>query len=362
MAFLDFLGRPSQRQLPELDPVEISTRGINLRTDDAFPRILRGRREFDEQFLGADLRQVQSAFTRDGGLRDILEGDIIPSIRRQRGELLTSDVAQFREAAPTFAGAEGIATELQGQTAEDLLLGGQLSPEEIRATEQAISSATGRRGRGAGAFAVGQQALGRESARNRRRRIRRDAATRAAQLGLQVAQPIRNIQAQNAQLIGSPLQQLSFNEAFARRSTPQFDVLDPIVSGLAQTRFGAEFSQAASQNQARRNFGGELLGSVLGAGTKIFSSFLSNPNVEEGSGGRGGGARRISSPLQSNFSSGGDQFGFGAETFASDQFGDAFSDPFIEQLNFSGTGGGFNDPSFTSFDFDLDIADLGSVT
>jgi len=75
------------------DPREIARRGVDIRRD-LFPDILKLRSEVDPQFLEADRAQTQRAIDAQ---RNFLEGDILQSIRDQRGTLFRSDMEQFTD-------------------------------------------------------------------------------------------------------------------------------------------------------------------------------------------------------------------------------------------------------------------------
>jgi hypothetical protein len=289
------MGRPKVPQVAELNPAEISERGINLRTNDAFPRIMKGREEFDPQFAELDRAQLERAAI---GQSDIQENIIAPSLGRQRSQFLGGDIedinqfaSPFRDALLKLAPSLGIAEEglqsderilnmLRGQAESDLALGGDLSEQDIRAVEQGTASNVGRRGRGAGAFGVGQLALNRDAARRGRESERRGFAGGVFGLGGQQLQrrqsqaqqfssPFFNAQAQNRQLVGSPLQHQGFAQQSALASTPQFPVFDPTVTGMAQNQFAFDKGFQQQQKTARQNFFPNIIGGVIGAGTQI---------------------------------------------------------------------------------------------
>lgn len=245
----------------------LSQRGIAIRTQEAFPAILQARQRFDSDFLATNLRQQRSAFTADDGIREQIEGDIIPSIQRQRAELFGSDVEQLRGVTPGLFGAQDIASELQRQAQEELALGRQLSEEEIRESQQSARAATQARGRGAGPFGVAQEILNRDRFGTARQERRRAFAGGTAQLGVDVAQPFLGIQARNNALIGSPLQQLAFNAQFAQAATPNIPVFDPNVTSIAQQEF-----QVQSGRDTTSSTPGILGGLFSGLGSIIGGS------------------------------------------------------------------------------------------
>lgn len=301
----------ARKGLPQGTPAdEFSERGINLRRYEAFPRILETRRDFDKQFLEADVNQLDRA---DSALRQRLEGDALPSVMRQREALFSRGVRDFNQQLGDQGGAfrQGLlamSPELQragqGLEEEDEILkrlradairrldrGGDLSAEEIRDVEQQTNSAVGSRGRGAGAFGVGQLALNRVSARRAREAENIGYGYQAYGLGAesqrrnlaqasQFTSPFLNILSQNQQnaqqTAGTPLAQLMNSAAYARQATPEIPVFDPSMMSLESLRLGqglggAQLQQQAAQNQqnATAGLGGGLLslgGSMYGAG------------------------------------------------------------------------------------------------
>jgi len=303
------LGRQDAPSIPATaTPTELAQRGIGLRKE-IFPEMLDIRRRFDPQFLRADIRQTEIA---DQARRQMVEGDLIPSTARQRQALNLSDIRGFNEllrnrgeefssgllrmspalrmAQDSLRSDEGLLNQLRGQAGADLRLGGQLSPEDIRAVEQQTASAVGQRGRGAGAFSVGQLALNRQSARDAREMQRRQFASGVLGLGGQFdqralsqsdrftkpfLQQLSETQQANRQIIGSPAQQFQQSLLFAQQGTPEVPFIDPQLLQLESLRTGqglgaAELRQkAAAQNQ-------EALAGGLGGAFSILGKGLSS--------------------------------------------------------------------------------------
>jgi len=312
-------GLASRKNIPLPQPAtaeELSTRGINLRKDDAFPRILDTRREFDSQFLRADERQLQLA---DMIRRNMIEDDILPSISRQRADLNIRDIKNFNDIlrseggnfrsgllalSPELAGADtgfqqdlGLLNQLRAQASEDLALRGQLSGEDIRAVEQQTASAVGRRGRGAGAFGVGQLALNRQSARDAREAQRRNFAANTIGLGGQFqdraqrqsdlfTRPFLNLlsqtQAANRGVVGTPEQALASSRSIAAQGTPNIPVVDPQLLQLEGLTFGGLSQQAQGKQDRADRFSNALIGGGIGQFGQSFQTFTG------GSGGGGG--------------------------------------------------------------------------
>jgi len=255
-------------------------RGLAIRKQEAFPEILSIRSEFDPKFIEQNIRNTRQA---QSGIASLLGDEVTESIGRQRGQLFESDIDRLQDVTPGLFGAQKLTGELQRQAQEGLALGGELSAEDIRASEQSIGAATQRRGRGSGAFAVGQLALGRDAARRTRRDERRQFAGQSAQLGIQTAQPFLGIQARNNQLVGSPLQQLSAALGLGA-SAPDVPVFDPNVVNIAQGNQGiqANASSQAAASRSSRNAGllsgglsaaGQIGGSLFGQGGGLSSIF-----------------------------------------------------------------------------------------
>ena len=287
MGLLDFFTGAETGDIPEvrgINPSQVSQQGLDIR-QRAFPQITNMRESFDKQFLELDQTQFERA---DSFKRNRIEDDIIPSLSRQREQLSDRDVNQLRKLSDVFGGTENLTRILQGQAESDLKLGGDLSAQDIRANEQQVGSATGRRGRGAGAFAVGQTALGRDQMRRQREAERRNFAGSAARLGLDVSQPIQDIIGRNAQIVGTPAQAFQQSDLFARASrTPDIPIFDQTLSGFEAQRFGIESAarekaldrKAAATSDAMGGLGGllsKLLGGMGGGG-------------KGGKGGKGGG-------------------------------------------------------------------------
>lgn len=295
---------------PDIPPVTDSRtlveRGLDIRKDN-FPELLRIRGEFDPRFFNADASQVQRSQNFQEGL---LRGDILDSIRRQRGDLLTSDTEQFtstlsrqanpfREAlfklSPEFANvSQGVQRDqnlldiLRGQVTEDVQRRGELGPEELRAVQQATSSQVGRRGRGA-LFGLGQLALNQESAQRARESQRRNDAFSVLAAGGAldnrglgaanfVASPFLNLlgqtQAANRSLVGSPLQSLQLATNFARSSQPNIPLFDPNLINLESLKQGQALNQASLQLDAGRSRADLIAGGFSGGanlGGSLFS-------------------------------------------------------------------------------------------
>lgn len=315
-------GREAARRLASTaSPEEIAQRSVNVRRFEAFPRILETRRDFDNQFLAADLAQLERA---DSARRRILEDDVIPSISRQRRALLGRDVndfnqilnqqgAGFRQGLLALSPSLGIAEEglqrdegllstLRGQAEADLALGSDLSQEDIRAIEQQTASAVGRRGRGAGAFSVGQLALARQGARDAREAQRRNFAANIFGLGgeaqrrrlaqsQQFTSPFLNLLSQSQQanrnLVGSPGQQLGQSRAIALQATPDIPAIDPSILQLESLRLGQGATAANLGQQANLAAANTLAGGFAGAsafGGNLAGQLIAQQPVTIGSG------------------------------------------------------------------------------
>jgi len=310
---------------------EVSTRGINLRRYEAFPRILETHRDFDKQFFAQKAAQVERA---DSFRRRVTEEDIIPGIMRDREQMFAGDVKQFNQQLNQQGGAfregllnmspelrsagygvqaqDALLAKLYGQAQDDLDRGGNLSAEGNRAVEQGTASAVGQRGRGAGAFGVGQLALNRESARQGREDRSRQFAGQVFGMGgesqrrnlLQASQftsPFLNMlsqsQAANRQAAGTPSQAFTQNAQFAAHATPDVPVFDPNVMNLEQMRLGIATNNANAAIQGGVNRGQY----IEGAGAAISSAFtggMSGPIAGYGSAaaGSGGNSAAFSDP------------------------------------------------------------------
>ncbi len=287
------------------DPREIARRGVDIRRD-LFPDILKLRSEVDPQFLEADRAQTQRAIDAQ---RNFLGGDILQSIRDQRGTLFRSDMEQFtdnlsRSASPFREGLLKVSPELQfsaqgverdqnllnilrDQLETDLPLQGALDARGRRAVEQATGSNIGRRGRGA-LFGLGQLALNTEEAERGREAFNLSKLFNTVSAGGQVDQrglavsdrftsPFLNIlsqnQAANRALVGSPLQNLQFAQQTARAGTPNIPVFDQSLLGLESLRLNQGLGQGKLDAAANQDRLGLFEGGFSG-GLDLFGSIF----------------------------------------------------------------------------------------
>jgi len=282
---------------------ELAQRSLAIQKQETLPEILDIRREFDPQFIDQGTANFEQAFK---GVGDLGQREAISQVQQQRSQLLGTDIgdieregARFGSALDTLAPSrvtarenlqanQGILDELRSQAQSDLALGGQLSEEEIRRSQQASRAATGARGRGSGSFAVGQEILGRDRFARERQGQRRQFAGGVFNLGgqqqqsaLQLANftqaPFLNAQAQNRQIVGSPLQQFLARAGLAQdisRGVPSVQAFDPNVVNIAQGNQAVLSGQATQARQSASETQAGIIGGSFGAFGQIAGAEL----------------------------------------------------------------------------------------
>lgn len=259
MGLLDFFGGGADAPDP-IDPLQLGRQTSQLQKQFLGSRQgLRG--EFDERMMSGALQQAGRAQTGLGAL----SGDISQGISANRSQLNRSDMDQFRQQSQGFAGAERLQAMLQQQAESQLARGGMLSGEQMRGVDQMTQGAVASRGRGAGAFGVGQMALGRAGAIQANEDRARQFAQQTQQGGLAMSNPLQRIMQQNTATSGSIMDRLRNIQGFGQQNTVNFDPINANVSNVAQ--FNNQMQQ--QQAQASASGFGDILGGVLGGGLKI---------------------------------------------------------------------------------------------
>lgn len=268
MGLLDFFGGGADAPDP-IDPLKLGRQTSKLQKQFLGSRQdLRG--QFDERMIGGALQQAGRAQTGLGAL----SGDISQGISANRSQLNRSDMDQFRQQSQGFAGAERLQAMLQQQAESQLARGGMLSGEQMRGVDQSTMGNVASRGRGAGAFGVGQMALGRAGAIQANEDRARQFAQQTQQGGLAMSNPLQRIMQQNTATSGSIMDRLRNVQGFGQQNTVNFDPINSNVSNVAQ------FNNQMQQQQAEASAGGfsDLLGGAIGGGLKIAGAGgFSNP-------------------------------------------------------------------------------------
>ena len=268
MSLADFFGGGAKAPDP-VDPRELARDTVGVQEEFLGGR-QRLRGQFDPQIMQGSLAQLGRA---QAGLSGV-SGDIAQDIARDRATLSAGDIGQLRSQSAGFAGAENLQAMLQKQAEEELALGGQLSAQESRNIDQLTQGATARQGRGAGAFNVGQLALGRQGAVDDRKAQRRQFAQQTLGSGLAVSNPFQRIMSQNATMAGGIPSRLGQTMGFADQNTVNFDPINQQVAGLASQQFAAEQAKFA----ADRSFLPDIIGGAIsGAGSIAGAGGFGNP-------------------------------------------------------------------------------------
>ena len=227
------------------------------------PALTRLRGQYNPQLNQLAVEQAQRA---QQGLSPILS-DITGDISRDRGAMTRADMELFRDQSKGFAGAERLQALMQQMAEEELALGGRLSAEQERGVTQRSSADSARRGRGSGAFAVGQLALARQDAQQRLKNQRFGRGMQTIQSGLQMSNPLQRLMGINAQSAGTALDRLRNAQKFGDANTVKFDPLNKEVSGIAQSNFAQQSANYRASQAAKSDLlggGMDLLGSIFG--------------------------------------------------------------------------------------------------
>ena len=147
---------------------------------------------------------------------------------------------------------------LQQQAEDQLKRGGMLSQEQMRGVDQSTMGNVASRGRGAGAFGVGQLVLGRAGAIQANEDRARQFAQQTQQGGLAMSNPLQRIMQQNASTSGSIMDRLRNVQGFGQQNTVDFDPINANVSNIAQ--FNNQMQQ--QQAQASASGFGDILGGI----------------------------------------------------------------------------------------------------
>ena len=132
--------------------------------------------------------------------------------------------------------------------------------------DQLTQSRTVAQGRGAGAFNVGQLALGRQGEVERRQDRARQFAGQTLGAGLQVSNPFQRFQSQNATMAGGLPTRLGQTMAFGQQNQVNFDPINANVANIAQNQFNAEQQEYLQD----KNFLPDLIGGGLSMAGSIF--------------------------------------------------------------------------------------------
>ena len=280
MGLLDFFSGGAE------EPEMMSGAEMARETVGAQEVFLPERERLREQY-GSQIMQgaLGRAGTARSGLSGIAAGQA-QDISRDRGILNRGDMDMLRQQSQGFTGAERLQALLQQQAEDELALGGQLSNEEMRNVDQLTQQATQRQGRGAGAFNVGQLALGRQGAVDARKAQRRQFAGQTIGSGLAVSNPLQRIMQQNTAAAGSLPQRLGQTLQFADQNTVNFDPINQNVANAAQAQFAAD----QAQYQADKSFLPDLIGGGLSMAGSIFGGPAGGMLANKIFGGGGGGA------------------------------------------------------------------------
>lgn len=177
------------------------------------------------------------------------------------------------------AGASPLEAELNRQALEDLGLGGQLSPEEMRTATQAAREGFSARGMVLGRPAVLAEALNRNQFATARQAQRRGFAGNVEELSLRRRAADRGFLGNVAQLqsgtsfdplmaiLGRPTTATQAGQAqfglasgvLGRMDSQKFDIFNPYAADLYNTNFNA----AAARNIAEANLGASVYGANL---------------------------------------------------------------------------------------------------
>lgn len=179
-----------------------------------------------------------------------------PQLQSGLGSIDQGLVQSYMDQIP---GAQDIAEQLTQQASEDLALGGQLSPEEIRQATQAAREAYAARGTALGNQAIGAEIMARSELSDQRLRERQAAAAQAAGLSAQLYTPALQQAFQRqagAETYGLGAQGQLFGQAMGREQLGQ------AAQAQAFQQLGAkEQALAGAQAQAfQQRMGQETLG------------------------------------------------------------------------------------------------------
>lgn len=239
------------------------------------PSLMRQRDKFNPQMMGHALDQARLA---QSGLQGFGSG-ISRDINQQRNIFSDNSIQQLRQQSPGFAGSERLQQMMQQQAEQGLRTGGNLNPEQMRGIDQMTQGAVASRGRGAGAFGVGQMALGRHSVLQANEDRARNFAQQTQQGGLNVSNPLQKIFAQSASTTGSFMDRLRNIQGFgASNSVSEFD---PIGAGVLSAN-GMNSTLASNFNQRQSARSDDMFGGAM--------SSLGNMDFGSMFGGGGGGS------------------------------------------------------------------------
>ena len=179
-----------------------------------------------------------------------------PQLQSGLGAIDQGLVQSYMDQIP---GAQDIAEQLTQQASEDLALGGQLSPEEIRQATQAAREAYAARGTALGNQAIGAEIMARSELSDQRLRERQATAAQAANLSAQLYTPALQQAFQRqagAETYGLGAQGQLFGQAMGREQLGQ------ATQAQAFQQLGArEQALAGAQAQAfQQRMGQEALG------------------------------------------------------------------------------------------------------
>ncbi len=283
MALADFFSGGAEA--PEaIDPRKLARQTVGVQEEFLGGR-QRLRGEFDPQIIQGASEQLGRAQT---GLRGV-QGGVTQDIISERGALGQASVDQLRQQSQGFAGAERLQGLLQQQAEDQLRRGGALSGQQTREVDQGVFSRLAGQGRGAGAFSVGQLALGRQGAIQANEDRARQFAQQTQQGGLAVSNPLQQIFAREAGTAGTSFDRLRNIQGFGQQNTVDFDPINQNVAGIAQQ----QFAQEQAKFEADRNFLPDLISGGLSLAGSVGTGGLSSLLGGFGGGGGGGSQNPI---------------------------------------------------------------------
>lgn len=264
-------------QFPPLPP----QRDLAQETEDTLrvlmmlqPEIFASEARWRPEYAVLDALIMQEVLSGRGGLLDYHESTLIPYGIRQTSAIRDADIADLERLGPRATEAllaadpnqQALMEELNRQAMEELRLGGQLSPDEIRDVTQATRAGYSDRGMIRSEEAILDEIMNRSSYQQARQAQRRDFAGQVVGYNRAVTgDPMMAILGRPSDASGTAASVFGMGHR-NQTASGMFDPMNPYASSL----------YAGNQQAATSIYGSQagLMGSIYGSQAGLYGGIL----------------------------------------------------------------------------------------